>query len=150
MVEELLMNVVNAMSNCLDEEQLDKLQNVLYINFHDVRVVEEKNELQATGTDSDTAKMRLFVASKKVSGRQDNTLAQYIREITNCRNALRKNIEDITTMDLRWYFGMLRERNKISTSQVWLPSLRPPMWFPRCGPSCSVPSPACSPASLAA
>ena len=114
MIEELLMNVVNAMSSCLDEEQLDKLQNVLYINFHGVRVVEEKNELQATGTDSDTAKMRLFVASKKVSGRQDNTLAQYIREITNCRNALRKNIEDITTMDLRWYFGMLRERNKIS------------------------------------
>ena len=29
MVEELLMNVVNAMSNCLDEEQLDKLQNLL-------------------------------------------------------------------------------------------------------------------------
>ena len=114
MIEELLMNVVNAMSNSLDEEQLDKLQNVLYINFHSVRVVEEKNELQATGTDSDTVKMRLFVASKKVSGRQDNTLAQYIREITNCRNALRKNIEDITTMDLRWYFGMLRERNKIS------------------------------------
>ena len=73
MIEELLMNVVNAMSSCLDEEQLDKLQNVLYINFHDVRVVEEKNELQATGTDSDTVKMRLFVASKKVSGRQDNT-----------------------------------------------------------------------------
>ena len=31
MIEELLMNVVNAMSNSLDEEQLDKLQNVLYI-----------------------------------------------------------------------------------------------------------------------
>ena len=114
MIEELLMNVVNAMSSYLDEEQLDKLQNVLYINFHGVQVAEEKNELQATGTDNDTVKMRLFVASKKVSGRQDNTLAQYIREITNCRNALRKNIEDITTMDLRWYFGMLRERNKIS------------------------------------
>ena len=57
MIEELLMNVVNAMSNCLDEEQLDKLQNVLYVNFHDVRVVEEKNELQATGTDSDTVKI---------------------------------------------------------------------------------------------
>lgn len=68
MIEELLMNVVNAMSSCLDEEQLDKLQNVLYINFHGVRVVEEKNELQATGTDSDTAKMRLFVASKKCQG----------------------------------------------------------------------------------
>lgn len=114
MLEELLMNVVQAMSTSLDEEQLDKLQNVLYIQFHDKKIVEEKNELQATGTDSDTHKVRLFVASKKVSGRQDNTLAQYVREISNCRNALNKNIEDITTMDLRWYFGMLREHNKIS------------------------------------
>lgn len=114
MLEEILMDVVQAMSNTLDEEQLDKLQNVLYIQFHGKQIVEQKNELQATGTDSDTAKVRLFVASKKVSGRQDNTLVQYVREITNCRNALNKNIEDITTMDLRWYFGMLREHNGIS------------------------------------
>ena len=66
MIEELLMNVVNAMSGSLDEEQLDKLQNILYINFHNIKVVEEKNELQATGTDGDAMKMRLFVASKKV------------------------------------------------------------------------------------
>lgn len=114
MLEEILMDVVQAMSNSLDEEQLDKLQNVLYIKFHDKKIVEDKCELQATGTDSDTAKVRLFVASKKVSGRQDNTLAQYVREISSCRNALNKNIEDITTMDLRWYFGMLRECNGIS------------------------------------
>ena len=30
MLEEMLMNVVQAMSNCLDEEQLDKLQNHIY------------------------------------------------------------------------------------------------------------------------
>ena len=65
MLEEMLMNVVQAMSDSLDEEQLDKLQNVLYIQFHDKKIVEEKNELQTTGTDSDTAKVRLFVASKK-------------------------------------------------------------------------------------
>lgn len=114
MLEEILMGVVQAMSDSLDEEQLDKLQNVLYIKFHGKKIAEEKCEVQATGTDSDTAKVRLFVASKKVSGRQDNTLAQYVREISNCRNALNKSFEDITTMDLRWYFGMLREHNGIS------------------------------------
>lgn len=114
MIQELLMNVLQQMSTCLDEEQLEKLQNVLYIQFHDKKIEEETYELEATGTDSDTAKVRMFVASKKVSGRQDNTLAQYVREISNCRNALNKPIEDITTMDLRWYFGMLRERNGIS------------------------------------
>lgn len=114
LLEKILVNVVQQMSECLDEEQLDKLQNILYINFHGKKIMEEKNELMATGTDSDTAKVRMFVASKRISGRQNNTLAQYVREITNCRNALRKNFEDMTTMDLRWYFGMLRERNKIS------------------------------------
>ena len=114
MIEELLMNVVNAMSSCLDEEQLDKLQNVLYINFHGVRVVEEKNELQATGTDSDTAKMRLFVASKKVSGRQDNTLAQYIREITNCRNGRTLRILP------RWIYAGTSGCSGSGTKSVWL------------------------------
>lgn len=104
MLEEMLMNIVQAMSDSLDEEQLDKLQNVLYIQFHDKKIVEDKCELQTTGTDSDTAKVRLFVASKKVSGRQNNTLAQYVREISNCRNALNKSFEDITTMDLRKYY----------------------------------------------
>lgn len=114
MLEKILMEVVQQMSTCLDEEQLDRLQNVLYIQFHGKKVVEEKNEIILTGTDSDTAKIRMFVASKRISGRQNNTLSQYVREITNCRNALRKNLEDITTMDLRWYFGMLREYNGIS------------------------------------
>ena len=114
MLEEILMDVVQAMSNSLDEEQLDKLQNVLYIKFHDKKIVEDKCEIQTAGTDSDTNKIKLFRASKKVSGRQDSTLVQYIREIINCRNALNKNFEDITTMDLRWYFGMLREYNGIS------------------------------------
>lgn len=113
-LEEILMRVVQSMSDSLDEEQLDKLQNVLFVQFHGKMISEEKNELSVTGTDSDTAKVRLFVASKKVSGRQDNTLAQYVREISCCRNALNKKFEDITTMDLRWYFGMLRQVNKIS------------------------------------
>ena len=40
MLEEMLMNVVQAMSDSLDEEQLDKLQNVLYIQFHYKKIVE--------------------------------------------------------------------------------------------------------------
>ncbi|MFQ8839805.1 MAG: hypothetical protein ACLR8P_01440 [Clostridium fessum] len=56
------------MSNCLDEEQLDKLQNVLHQFPRCESSRREKNELQATGTDSDTAKMRLFVASKRCQG----------------------------------------------------------------------------------
>lgn len=114
MLEKILLEVCQVMSESLDEEQLQKLQNILFIKFKGKEIKEECYELQETGMDSDTLKMKMFVASKKISGRQNNTLAQYVREIKNCRNALNKNFEDITTMDLRYYFGMLREVNKIS------------------------------------
>lgn len=113
-MEELLMNVVRQMAEYLDEEQLDRLQNVLYIQFHGKKIAEDKYELQNTGTDGDTHKVKLFVASKKICGRQDNTLKQYLREISSCRTAINKCFDDMTVMDLRWYFGMLRERQGIS------------------------------------
>lgn len=65
----------------LEPEQLEKLNNVLYINFHGVEVQEQCTELTATGTDGDVAKVKMFVASKKAVNRQDNTLRQYTREI---------------------------------------------------------------------
>lgn len=114
MLEDILTNICQQMSECLDDEQLEHLQNILYINFHNKKIQEEKYELQATGTDNDTAKLKMFRASKKLSGRQENTLKQYIREITNCRMAINKEFSDINVMDLRWYFGMLRQANEIS------------------------------------
>ena len=116
MIEELLMNVVNAMSSCLDEEQLDKLQNVLYINFHDVRVVEEKNELQATGTDSDTAKMRLFVASKKCQGGR----IIHWRSISGKSLTAETRCERILRISLRWICAGTLECSGSGTKSVWL------------------------------
>lgn len=114
MLEKIITNVLQAMSHSLEKEQLEQLQNVLYINFHGKKIVEDKCEIIPLGADSDVRKMQLFRASKLVSGRQESTLKQYLREIMTCRNTINKSFEDITTMDLRWYFGVLRERDKIS------------------------------------
>ena len=67
MIEKILESVINAMVPHLEPEQLEKLNNVLYINFHGVEVVEQCTELTATGTDGDVAKIKMFVASKKRS-----------------------------------------------------------------------------------
>ena len=108
MIEKILENVINAMVPHLEPEQLEKLNNVLYINFHGVEVQEQCTELTATGTDGDVAKVKMFVASKKAVNRQDNTLG--------------KRIEDITGMDLRYYYGIMREQRgiKMSTMQTRL------------------------------
>lgn len=122
MLEKILENVINAMVPCLDSGQLEKLNNVLYIEFHGVEVMEQCTELAATGEDGDEAKIRMFLASKKAVNRQDATLRQYTREIRSMLDFLGKHLEDITGMDLRYYYGIMRERRhiKMSTMQTRL------------------------------
>ncbi len=64
----------------------------------------------------------MFVASKKAINWQDNTPRQYTREIYNMLNFLGKRPEDITGMDLRYYYGVMREQRgiKMSTMQTRL------------------------------
>ena len=122
MVEKILEKIVNEMSPYLDQGQMEHLSNVLYVNFHGIEVQEQCTELIPSGVDGDTAKIKMFVASKKAVNRQDNTLRQYIQEIYNMLNFLGKHLEDITGMDLRYYYGVMREQRgiKMSTMQTRL------------------------------
>ena len=122
MVEKVLERIVNEMAPHLDQGQLEHLSNVLYINFHGLEVREQCTELVASGMNGDEAKIRMFVASKKAVNRQDATLKQYTREICNMLNFLGKRLEDVTGMDLRYYYGVMREQRgiKMSTMQTRL------------------------------
>ena len=122
MVEKVLERIVNEMAPHLDQGQLEHLSNVLYINFHGLEVWEQCTELVASGMNGDEAKIRMFVASKKAVNRQDATLKQYTREICNMLNFLGKLLEDITGMDLRYYYRVMREQRgiKMSTMQTRL------------------------------
>ena len=122
MVEKILEQVVNEMIPYLDDGQLDHLKNVLYVNFHNKELCDQCTDLVPRGESGDEAKIRMFIASKKAINRQDNTLKQYSREILNMLDFLGKRIEDITGMDLRYYYGVMREQRhiKMSTMQTRL------------------------------
>lgn len=122
MIEKILENVINEMTPHLDPEQMEHLTNVLYVNFHGVEVRKEETALTSTGIDGDEAKIRMFVASKKAVNRQTGTLKQYAKEIHNMLTFLGKRLEDITGMDLRYYYGVMREKRgiKMSTMQTRL------------------------------
>ncbi len=118
MVEKIIEDVINEMVPHLEEKQLEHLRNVLYINFHGKEVCDQCTDLVPKGESDDEAKLRMFIASKKAVNRQDNTLKQYSREILNMLDFLGKNIEDITGMDLRYYYGIMREQRGISMSTM--------------------------------
>lgn len=122
MVDKILERIVNEMAAYLNQGQLEHLSNVLYVNFHGLEVQKHCTELTASGMDGDDAKIKMFVASKKAVNRQDSTLRHYAKEIYNVLDFLGKRIEDITGMDLRFYYGMMREQRgiKMSTMQTRL------------------------------
>jgi len=119
MLEKILLEVCQIMSEVLDSGQIEKLKNVLFITFRDKVIVEEKCEIIPIESDEDIRLMQLFKASKIIAGRADGTLEQYIGELRYSRTSIGKPFKDITTMDLRWYLGMLQEQrgNKMSTIQ---------------------------------
>lgn len=119
MLERILMEVCQIMGECLDRNQMEKLKNTLFISFRGKVVSEEKFEISLSETDEDINLIKIFRASKIVSGRSEDTLKQYLAELRCCRATIGKKFRDITTMDLRWYFGMLQEKrgNKMITIQ---------------------------------
>lgn len=119
MLEKILLEVCQKMSEVLSKEQLETLKDTLFISFHGKKIEEEKYEIVVSEKDTDLEKMQIFYASKKIAGRKDSTLNQYMNELKICRDTINKKFEDITTMDLRWYLGIMQQQrnNKISTIQ---------------------------------
>ena len=44
-IDTIIKNVLSSMQEVLEDEQLQKLENTLYINFHGTRVEEECTQL---------------------------------------------------------------------------------------------------------
>lgn len=118
MIGKTIEKIINEMTPHLDQSQLEHLTNVLYVNFHGKKLIEECTEIMPSGIDGDEAKVRMFIASKKAINLQDNTLKQYSREIYHMLDFLGKRIEDITGMDLRYYYGVMREKHNIKMSTM--------------------------------
>ena len=101
MIEQIIKNVLNAMTPHLDPEQIEHLGNILYVNFHGKTIQEECTQLVNTEEDGDEARIRMFVASKIAMNRKRKTLEHYVKEVRNVMTFLGKSIADITSMDLR-------------------------------------------------
>ena len=110
MVEEIIQTIKQAMMPDLAPTQMEKLDGK--------QITEECSELAPTGEDGDVAKINMFLGSKKTTGRADGTLQQYSREIYNMLDFLGKRLEDITAMDLRYYYAVMRERRGIQMSTM--------------------------------
>jgi len=118
MKEQMINEILNSMCNSLNAEQLDQLENVLVEKFYKVRMEEARSDLVPVVQDGNELKIRLFIGSKMTTGRKQNTLKHYNTEIRNVIAFINKNIEDITAMDLRYYYSYCRRERNISMATM--------------------------------
>lgn len=117
MIDKLIENVLTAMQDSLSEEQLQKLENVLAIQFHGIEVREEQTALVVAEQGWEKV-LRLYKASKRLENCSEGTLENYERCIKMLFGTLGKDFRQITTNDLRYYLAMYRERRKVSLSYL--------------------------------
>ena len=91
----LVANVLNGMTCVLNDDQLNKLKDQLYIHLHDVEITNKKYELSESINENDIMKINYFEASMKISKYSDGTIKQYIRTAKLLRNFVGKNFADI-------------------------------------------------------
>lgn len=116
-IENIIRNVTNSMAEVLDDEQLQKLQNVLYIQFHGLKLEEENTQL-ITSESGWQKILKLYAASKRLENCADSTIKQYTDCVVKLITALNKRLCDITTNDIRFYLAMFQENRKCSISYM--------------------------------
>lgn len=116
-MEELRNDIMQRMQGIITEEMLGKLGNVLDIAFHGY-CIEKRSEELVVYDDSNTSKLRKFIATKRLEGLSESTLEQYYRHVNNMLNRIGKPLEKIETDDIRYYLSVYQEERKISKVTV--------------------------------
>lgn len=117
MIEKVINGILAGMAPELTDEQLQKLENVLVMQLHGLKVEEECTEL-AVSDDGWERILRLYIASKRLENCAESTLENYGRCIRMLMQALNKSLPDISTNDLRYYLAAYQYGRKISMSYM--------------------------------
>ena len=117
MIEKVIEKILAEMQDGLSQALLQKLENVLVIQFHGLEIKEECTQLVVSERHWEKV-LRLYIASKRLENCAESTLEQYERTIKMLLQALNKKLPEITTNDLRYYLAMYQEHRQISLSYM--------------------------------
>ena len=116
-IEKIQSKILMRMQEVLDNEQLQKLENVLVLEFHNIEVKQECTDLVTSERHWEKI-LRTFLASKRIENCSEGTLKSYNDCVTRLITTLNKKLQDITTNDIRYYLAMYQETRKISMSYL--------------------------------
>ena len=110
MKEKVIKEIEQKMASILNNEQKEKLKEVLLYTFYNIEVTSIKNELVEDTTDY----AKMFIAAKRIEGCSERTLNYYETTIRVMIEKLSKKINSIETEDLRNYLSEYQAKNNCS------------------------------------
>lgn len=114
MVTKLMNQVLQAMSQTLGNQQLERLKDVLEATFKDVELI-EKCEFKV---ENDLSIVSTFLSAKRVEGCSEKSMLYYESTIQNALQTIGKGVKDISTDDLRKYLDDYQQRSGASKVTV--------------------------------
>lgn len=114
MIATLLNQVLQAMSQTLGSQQLERLKDVLEATFKDVEIIEKRE----SKVEIDLSIVSTFLSAKRVEGCSEKSMQYYESTILNALNKIGKGVKDVSTDDLRKYLDEYQQRSGASKVTV--------------------------------
>lgn len=109
---QVINNVLSSLKD-FDQNTLDKIENILYINFEKYEIKEKCTEV-VVHDNSNLGLIKKFIATKKLEGKSVKTLKKYQPELEKLHYFLGKSFYKINIYDLRYFLAQYKEHRKIS------------------------------------
>lgn len=115
--QKVINYVLNEMSEILDDQQLSKLKQVLYISTLDIEMTSTKNEIVEI---DDTWKKDLneYLTCKRTQGCSKRTVSKYKEHLIKLLSYLNKDLKDITDSDIYNYLYKYKTIRNISNRSL--------------------------------
>ena len=110
MKEKVIKEIEQRMASILNNEQKEKLKEVLLYTFFNIEITNIKDKL----TEDTTDYAKLFISAKRIEGCSERTLNYYETTINNMIEKINKKVNCMETEDLRNYLSKYQSKNNCS------------------------------------
>ena len=107
MKQKLINEVVQGMLGCINNAQLQKLQQTLEYALFDKEIVASSNVQEDTSEEL----LESFLSAKRIEGCSEKSLVYYKNTIQVMLDAVAKSVREIETDDLREYLTGYKKEN---------------------------------------
>lgn len=114
--ERFISNILLALDENFDSDQLLKVKDALTMNLGNVKISELTNKKEKIHEEPELLKR--YVLRKKTQGFSESTISVYIRTIKFFMKKVAKNINEIDTNDIRRYLLDRKENDGLSSSSL--------------------------------